>query len=97
MSYDGNTVTTLVPAVARVLNLLWTWNYCCKLEIVCADGSTFVVTKGFLCTEGRSLTENVQFFSYGTLKHYDWEPYNNLIFFILSTTMLAVMMVVCLN
>ena len=35
MSYDGNTVTTLVPAVARVLNLLWTWNYyCCKLEIV---------------------------------------------------------------
>ena len=33
--------------VPHVLNLLWTWNYCCKLEIVCADGSTFVVTKGF--------------------------------------------------
>jgi hypothetical protein len=30
--------------VAYVLNLVWTWNYCCKLEIVCADGSTFVVT-----------------------------------------------------
>jgi hypothetical protein len=27
-----------------VLNLVWTWNYCCKLEIVWADGSTFVVT-----------------------------------------------------
>jgi hypothetical protein len=31
-----------VGTVAHVLNL--TWNYCCKLEIVCADGSTFVVT-----------------------------------------------------
>ncbi len=42
-------VATLVGSVARVLNLLWTWNYyyCCKLEIVCADASTFVVTKGF--------------------------------------------------
>jgi hypothetical protein len=34
----------LVGYVAYVLNLVWTWNYCCKLEIVCADGSTFVVT-----------------------------------------------------
>jgi hypothetical protein len=34
----------MVAAVVHVLNLLWTWNYCCKLEIVCADGSTFVVT-----------------------------------------------------
>ena len=43
-------VTTLVVTVPRVLNLLWTWNYCCKLEkleIVCADGSPFLVTKGF--------------------------------------------------
>jgi hypothetical protein len=40
-------VTTLVATVSRVLNLLWTWNFCCKLEIVCADGSTFVETKGF--------------------------------------------------
>ena len=30
--------------VAYVLNLVRTWNYCCKLEIACADGSTFVVT-----------------------------------------------------
>jgi hypothetical protein len=33
---------TLVANVAYVLNLVWTWNYCCKLEkleIVCADGS----------------------------------------------------------
>ncbi len=34
----------LVGYVAYVLNLVRTWNYCCKLEIVCADGSTFVVT-----------------------------------------------------
>jgi hypothetical protein len=27
-----------------MLILLWTWNYRCKLEIVFADGSTFVVT-----------------------------------------------------
>ena len=50
MSCGGVTVTTLVGTVARVLNLLWTWNYyyyCCKLEIMCADGNTFVVTKGF--------------------------------------------------
>ena len=47
MSCNGRTVTTLVATVPRVLNLLWTWNYCCKLEIVCADGSTFVVTEGF--------------------------------------------------
>ena len=47
MSYNNKYVTTLVGTVPLVLNLLWTWNYCCKLEIVCADGSTFVVTKGF--------------------------------------------------
>ena len=54
MSCGGVTVTTLVGTVARVLNLLWTWNYyyyCCKLdaklEIMCANGNTFVVTKGF--------------------------------------------------
>ena len=35
----------------------------CKLKIVCADGRTVVVP----CPEGRSLTENFQFFSYGTL------------------------------
>jgi hypothetical protein len=27
-----------------VLNLLWTWNFCCKFEIVCADGSVQIVT-----------------------------------------------------
>jgi hypothetical protein len=32
MSWDNEIVITLVPAVPRVLNLLWTWNYCCKLE-----------------------------------------------------------------
>ncbi len=58
MSCDYNIVTTVVGAVARVLNLLWAWNYCCKLEIVCADGR---------CPEERSLTENFQFFSNGTL------------------------------
>ena len=42
--YDGIMVTTLVGDVACVLNLVWTWNFCCKLEIVCVDGSTFVVT-----------------------------------------------------
>ena len=47
MSCDVRAITTLVGTVPRVLNLLWTWNYCCKLEIVCADGTTFVVTKGF--------------------------------------------------
>ena len=30
----GNMVTTLVRNVAHVLNLVWTWNFCCKLEIV---------------------------------------------------------------
>jgi hypothetical protein len=40
----GNMGKTLVGNVLYVLNLVWTWNYCCKLEIVCADGSTFVVT-----------------------------------------------------
>ena len=40
----GNMRKTLVGYVAYVLNLVWTWNYCCKLEIVWADGSTFVVT-----------------------------------------------------
>jgi hypothetical protein len=44
MNCVGQSVTKLVGTVAHVLNLLWTWNYCCKLEIVCADGSTFVVT-----------------------------------------------------
>jgi hypothetical protein len=39
MSFDSGAVTTLVGTVPHVLNLLWTWNYCCKLEIVCADGS----------------------------------------------------------
>ena len=47
MSYNNKYVTTLVGTVSLVLNLLWTWNYCCKLEIVCADGSPFLVTKGF--------------------------------------------------
>ena len=23
----------------HVLNLVWTWSFCCKLEIVCADDS----------------------------------------------------------
>ena len=40
----GGMGKTLVGNVAYVLNLVWTWNYCCKLEIVWADGSTFVVT-----------------------------------------------------
>ena len=40
----GRMGKTLVGYLAYVLNLVWTWNYCCKLEIVCADGSTFVVT-----------------------------------------------------
>ncbi len=44
MNYDGYIITTLVGTVALVLNLLWTWIFCCKLEIVCEDGSTFVVT-----------------------------------------------------
>jgi hypothetical protein len=48
MNYDGVIVTTLVVAVPRVLNQLCTWNYyCCKLEILCLDGSPFLVTKGF--------------------------------------------------
>jgi hypothetical protein len=44
ISFVNKIVTILVPTVLCVLNLLWTWNYCCKLEIVCADGSTLVVT-----------------------------------------------------
>ena len=47
MSFDGGAVTTLMGNVFRVLNLLWIWNYCCKLEIVCADSIPFLVTKGF--------------------------------------------------
>ena len=34
----------------------------------------FLSYEGFRCPEGRSLTENFQFFSYGTLYHRQWEP-----------------------
>ncbi len=47
INYGSELATTLERTVAHVLNLLWTWNYFSKLqklEIVCADGSTFVVT-----------------------------------------------------
>jgi hypothetical protein len=39
MSDADRMVATFLPTVPRVLNLLWTWNFCCKLEIVCADGT----------------------------------------------------------
>jgi|LakMenEpi03Aug12_release.lakeMendotaPanAssembly.Ray.scaffolds.fasta_scaffold3019629_1 hypothetical protein len=44
MNGTDKMVTLLAPIVPRVLNLLWTWNFCCKFEIVCADGSVQIVT-----------------------------------------------------
>ncbi len=68
MNCDGRIVTTLMGTVPSVLNLLWTRNYCCKLEIVCADGSTFVVTKGFDALRGDHWRRTFNFFLMG--------PYN---------------------
>ena len=59
-------VTIFVGTLNRVLNLIWTWNYCCKLEIVCADGSPFLVTKGFDALREDHWRRTFNFFLMGT-------------------------------
>ena len=59
-------VAIFVGTLNRVLNLIWTWNYCCKLEIVCADGSPFLVTKGFDALREDHWRRTFNFFLMGT-------------------------------
>jgi hypothetical protein len=72
-------VTTLVGDVACVLNLVWTWNFCCKLEIVCVDGSTFVVTMPW----GKIIDGELSIF-------FLWDLITQRLGTIISTTMLRI-------